>query len=192
MNDKTDKQISPAGEDKPSLSPPASIACAQSEIVTWFEKILTTLKSVFGLGKDKKEKPENEIADVGTRLAHQRTDMAMERNYLAAERTLMGWIRTSLSMISFGFSIGKLGQVLQEVNTKGVIGRTHTMSIESIAYFLVILGTVALFLATIQHWYRIHELNEMGLPRHISITFYVAIVLALVGGFALTALVMAL
>jgi putative membrane protein len=50
--------------------------------------------------------------DVATTPVHQRTDLAMERNYLAADRTLMAWMRTSLSMISFGFTIGKLRQVM--------------------------------------------------------------------------------
>jgi putative membrane protein len=156
------------------------------------KEMLTGLVSALGMGQSRTEKPKAETDDVSTRLAHQRTDLAMERNYLAAERTLMGWIRTSLSMISFGFTIGKLGQVLHEVNVKGFIGRTRTLSIENIAYFLVILGTVALLGAALQHWQRMRELRAMGLRRQFSITFIVALLLAVVGGFALSALILAL
>ena len=35
-------------------------------------------------------------------------ELARERNREAAERTLMAWIRTALSLIGFGFGIGKL------------------------------------------------------------------------------------
>jgi putative membrane protein len=130
--------------------------------------------------------------DVSTNLAHQRTDLAMERNYMAAERTLMGWIRTALSMISFGFTIGKLGQVIQDISVKGIMGSTRTLSIENIAYFLVILGTVALVGAALQYRRRIHELRSMGLRRQIGIAFIMALLLAVIGGFALSGLVLAL
>ena len=40
------------------------------------------------------------------------TQLALERTSMAAERTLQAWIRTALSLISFGFTIGKLGQVV--------------------------------------------------------------------------------
>jgi putative membrane protein len=153
-------------------------------------KIISGFTSMLGFGKVMKKEPVT--SDVNTNLAHERTDLAMERTYLAADRTLMGWIRTALSMISFGFTIGKLGQVMHEVNVKGIIGRTRTMSIENIAYFLVILGSLALLGAIIQHWQRIHELYEMGLPHKLSLTFFVAIVLTAVGGFALSALILAL
>ncbi len=136
-------------------------------------------------------------SDIGTQLAHERTDLAqnrtdlaMDRNFLAAERTLMAWIRTALSMISFGFTIGKLGKVLQDIEYKGLLGNTRTVSIQTLAFVLVILGTVALLAAAVQHWRRIRALREMGLPYQVSVTFIVALVLAAIGGFALTSLVL--
>jgi len=133
-----------------------------------------------------------ETVDVGTQLAHQRTDIAIDRTYLADERTLMAWIRTSLSMISFGFTIGKLGQVLEQVEFKGILGNIRTVSIKDLAYFLVVLGTVALLGATLQHWRRVRELRVMGMGRKLSITFFVALLLVALGGFVLTSLVLSL
>src|SRR5215471_15738721 len=40
------------------------------------------------------------------------TDLTKERNRLAADRTLMPWIRTSLSLMGFGFGIGKAYEYL--------------------------------------------------------------------------------
>ena len=120
------------------------------------------------------------------------TKLAIDRSYLAADRTLMAWIRTALSMISFGFTIGKLGQVMGSIEVKGVLGQTRMMSVESIAYFLVVLGTAALLAAALQHWRRVRELRAMGLGHPFSITFIVALLLAAVGAFAFTSLVVAL
>lgn len=127
--------------------------------------------------------------DTGTRLALQRTDLAIERTFWAAERTLMGWIRTALAMISFGFTLGKIGQALQDVTVKGLL-REHTLSLKTVAYFLVVLGTAALVAAAVQYAVRVHELRKQGLPRHVSIAFVVSVVLSLVGGFVFTALVL--
>lgn len=40
------------------------------------------------------------------------TELARERTREAADRTLMAWIRTSLSLIAFGFGIGKAFELL--------------------------------------------------------------------------------
>jgi len=142
--------------------------------------------------KEKTAVPSAGGSDVGTRLAHERTNLAMDRTFLADERTLMAWIRTSLSMISFGFTIGKLGQVMKDVEFKGLLGNTRTVGIKNLAYFLVILGTLALLGAIIQHWRRMRELHAMGHGHQFSITLIVALLLAAVGGFALTSLVLSL
>jgi putative membrane protein len=135
--------------------------------------------------KTPKEDSANLAADTSTRLA-------MERNYMASDRTLMAWVRTSLSMISFGFTLGKLGQVLHDVTLQRLIGGTRTVSIEQLAYFLVIIGTVALLGASFQHWNRMRELRAMGLRHRYSITLFVSVILVAVGTFAFTALVLAL
>lgn len=117
------------------------------------------------------------------------TFLALQRTSLAVENTLLGWIRTALSMISFGFTIGKVGEALSEV--KGLF-RLRTFSVKGLADFLVILGTLTLLVAAFQHWNRTRELRVMGLPRKPSLSFVVALLLAVLGGFALTALVLAL
>ncbi len=127
--------------------------------------------------------------DVGTLLAHERTDLAVERSYLAAERTLMAWIRTALSMISFGFTLAKLGQALHEVEVKKLLGGVRMVGVRRIGDALVIFGSLALLGAAIQHWQRIRELRSMGLRHQVSITFIAALLLVALGFAALSSLV---
>jgi putative membrane protein len=104
----------------------------------------------------------------------------------------MAWVRTSLSMIGFGFTIGKLGQVLRDVQFRGLFGVTRTVSMRELSLFLVILGTVALLAAAIQYRLEMRRLYGLGLTHKFSITFLVALSLVCVGAFALSALVLRL
>ena len=192
MNEKTGNSIPEGSPGKSPSSEEAGQTGGDTRGGTGIRKVLTGFVSKLGLGHVKADNRGVTTGDVSTNLAHQRTDLAMDRNMLAAERTLMAWIRTSLSMISFGFTIGKLGQVLHEVNAKGVMGRVRSLSVKNIAYFLVILGTVALIAASLQNWKRMRALRAMGLRRQLNITLIVAILLSVLGGFALGALILAL
>ena len=181
--DEMSSQASPSGAHAPK---PESNRGERRRGAFW-----TGLAAALGFGPG--TRADTGGADVGTRLAHERTDLAVERSYLAAERTLMAWIRTALSMISFGFTIGKLGQTVEDVQVKKLLGGGLRMvSVESIAYFLVILGIAALLAAILQYITSVAEYTTMGLRRRVSIPVIVGLLLILVGGFALTALVMRL
>lgn len=192
MNKKTVKQTPRKGRGKSTSPELYSATGSGQEGKTGIMKIVSGITSALGMGRSGRGTPKTRTGDDATTLAHRRTDLAIERNYWAAERTLMGWIRTSLSMISFGFAIGKLGQVVENVEVKRLLGSPRMVSVERIAFFLVVLGTAALLGAALQHWRRVRELRAMGLPREFSITFIVAVLLAAVGGFALSSLVAAL
>ena len=180
------------GETKPDGRAGKLAAATLVPIEKGIRGFLISLAAVLGLHWPRKKNRGVASTDVGTQLAHERTDLAVERSYLASERTLMGWIRTALSMISFGFTLGKLGQAMQEVTVKGVFGRTSNVSVESMAYFLVVLGTTALLAASLQHIVRVREFMELGLSPKFSIPVAVATLLIFVGGFAMTALVLEL
>ena len=68
----------------------------------------------------------------------------------------------------------------------------RTLSIQSLAYFLVALGTLSLAWATVQHWLDLRELRAAGLGHRTSIASIVAMVLTAIGGLAFTALIMRL
>ncbi|HET9834265.1 MAG TPA: DUF202 domain-containing protein [Vicinamibacterales bacterium] len=112
-------------------------------------------------------------------------DLAARRTAMAAERTLMAWIRTSLAMISFGFTIGKLGDALASAEVR-LFG--HDTDIIGVAYFLVIVGTLALIVAALQyrHDMRLVRPHTSAFP---NVTFVVAILLSLLGLFVFADLV---
>src|SRR5215470_4566645 len=61
--------------------------------------------------------------DLSTGLSEKRTSLAVERTFIAAERTLMSWLRTSLAMISFGFTLVKFFEYLEQDRGAPVVGR---------------------------------------------------------------------
>jgi putative membrane protein len=150
-------------------------------------KLIRTLKDVLGIGPGGTTDTRGGKDKDATELAVQRTDLALERTYMAAERTLMGWIRTSLSMISFGFTIGKLGEALDSPSVKMMFG--NMTGVESVAYALVVLGTVSLVISAVQNRIEVLKLFHMGLRHKVSLAFVMAVLLSLLGVFAFTALV---
>jgi putative membrane protein len=128
--------------------------------------------------------PDNSASkDRGTALAEERTDVALDRTRMAAERTLMAWVRTTLSMISFGFTIFKFFQYLQQ--TGGAVHWRPEMP-KNLGLFLVILGTGMLILAIVQHWVFLRRLKERsGKKMPVSLAMIAGLFITLMGFFAL-------
>jgi putative membrane protein len=145
---------------------------------------------VVGIGSRRATQRDIDPDDRSTRLAVRRTDLALERNVMAAERTLMAWIRTSLAMISFGFTIGKLGDALDSAKVSLMFGRTT--DIAGVAYYLVIMGTLSLVIAGAQYKVETAVLARQGLQGRFSLAFFIAVLLSLLGVFVFTDLVIRL
>jgi inner membrane protein YidH len=128
--------------------------------------------------------PDINPADRSRRLADTGTELALERTLMASERTLMAWVRTSLALISFGFTLGKLGDVLE--SAKVTLWRDRTTDIMGVAYYLVVLGTIALVLAAVQNRVEVNALSRQGLARRPSLAFVIAILMSLLGLFVFT------
>ncbi len=107
------------------------------------------------------------------------SDLAVYRTKLAAERTLMAWIRTALSMISFGFTIYKFMQILQEGK---IIQTVLQNGPRNVGLALIGIGTFALIIATFQHYKYLKNLNP-GQPYKfwVDLSFMVACLLLLLG-----------
>lgn len=76
------------------------------------------------------------------------TQLAVDRTRLAHDRTLMAWVRTATSLISFGFTIYKFFQTLQE---KGQTQPGRLFGPREFALSMIGIGLAALGLATVQH-----------------------------------------
>lgn len=163
-----------AQEPRTGSAPAAAVGSAsQAADHSLQEKIEIALARVLNIGSNG-EGP----------LPADATELAMERTYMAAERTLQAWIRTALSLISFGFTIGKLGQAVVAMPGMG-----RMVGTDSLAYMLVSLGTLALAMASVQHWMAVRSMRARGLKRRPSVAFGVALLLTMLGGFAFSALV---
>ena len=112
--------------------------------------------------------------------------LAADRTRLAHDRTLMAWVRTATSLISFGFTIYKFFQYLQERNAaprQGVVGPRQY------ALLMISIGIVALAFATIQH-----RRDMMALRKHhpevpYSLATVMAGLISLLGVLALLAVI---
>ena len=116
--------------------------------------------------------------DTGTRLA-------IDRTRLAYERTMMAWIRTAASLISFGFTIYKFFQF----EIKGAPPEHHAIGPRTFALIMITTALVSLMMAGIQHHESLRMLKqEYGtIPR--SVAGPVAGLIAILGIFALIAVI---
>jgi putative membrane protein len=115
-------------------------------------------------------------------------ELAKERNREAAERTLMAWIRTALSLIGFGFGIGKLSAYLDEAGVQTHRDPAHTSLVFGASFIFV--GILGLLAAIVQHARIMNRLSRPDFAysamRPIAMT--VATMLILIGVFGFIAI----
>jgi putative membrane protein len=115
-------------------------------------------------------------------------ELAKERNRAAAERTLMAWIRTALSLIGFGFGIGKLSSYLDSVGVQSTRDPIHTTLVFGTSFIVV--GIFGLLAAIVQHARIMKRLSrpDFAYDAMRPITMTVAAMLILIGVFGLFAI----
>jgi inner membrane protein YidH len=113
------------------------------------------------------------------------TELAVDRTRLAHERTLMAWTRTGTSsLISFGFTIYKL------LDAERPQSRSFLFGPLGVGMFMVVVGLVALALATIEHHRSMQEMRAAygNVPRALAAV--VAGLIAVLGIVSLTSVVL--
>jgi putative membrane protein len=118
------------------------------------------------------------------------TELTKERNRLAADRTLMAWIRTSLSLIGFGFGIGKAYDYLKSAGIRGPVDPIRSTVVFGSCF--IGLGMLALIAAIIQHTRILRRLQAPDYAYNAMrpITVTVAILLLMIGAFGLVGILL--
>lgn len=121
--------------------------------------------------------------------ANTSTELARERNREAADRTLMAWIRTSLSLIGFGFGIGKFYDYLETAGREPLDPIRSTLIVGG---SFIAVGMFGLLAATIQHKRILKRLNapDFAYDAMRPIALSVAIALLLIGAFSFIAILL--
>jgi putative membrane protein len=99
------------------------------------------------------------------------------RTLMAANRTLMAWVRTSLSMLSFGFTIYKILEELQDRG--GVLVPDNTP--RNAGVFLAVAGTVAMVMGTIEYWWTFRLLSPLQKFSPMQPTLIMALLICISG-----------
>lgn len=102
------------------------------------------------------------------------------RILFAAERTLLAWLRTGLAIIAIGFVVARFGLF---IHLLAVQVRPSQLNLSSsisagLGIAFVIVGSMAIFVAALQHRRVISTLNPVDLPPGYSTRF--AVILSLV------------
>ena len=117
--------------------------------------------------------------------------LGLERTFLAFERSLMAWLHTSLAMISFGFTLAKFFEYLEEQRGGPVVGHFgRTWASDTVGLAMITIGTVALVLAVIQHKRRVDALRVLGLLPQWNLALTVAALVAVLGVLAFVSLLL--
>jgi putative membrane protein len=112
-------------------------------------------------------------------LARLNTDLAIERTLMAADRSLMAWVRTALSMISFGFTIYKVLEAMQQQGGMAAASQSP----RNMGLFLTGLGTMAMVMGTIEYWLRLKAMQRDKSLRLMQPSFVMALIMSATGLF---------
>lgn len=113
------------------------------------------------------------------------TELARERSREAADRTLLAWIRTALSLIGFGFGIGKFYDYMQTAGLREPLDPIRSTLVFGAGFMF--LGIIALFAAVVQHGRILTRLrrHEFVYEAPLPLGMLTAIVLLIIGVFGL-------
>ena len=124
---------------------------------------------------------QNQLQENSADRPYNATSLAFERTWLAWERTQMAWIRTALALISFGFTIAKFFEFLQE--KQGTAG--PKLGAQTVGTIMIAMGILALAISTVQHKRAERDLRAQCPQLPKSLAWVTALMLACLGVLAL-------
>ncbi len=114
------------------------------------------------------------------------TRLALDRTRVAYDRTLLAWIRTATSLITFGFSVYKLFDVLPEAREP----RFRLIGAHEFGLVMVVIGLLSLLIATFEYRANIRALGPEYPTRGHPLSLMVAGLIAILGFLALITMAM--
>ena len=111
--------------------------------------------------------------------------LAMIRTRFALERTMMAWVRTAVSLISFGFTIYKFFQYMQDKGERPRADRL--LGPREFGMLLIIMGLATLLMATIQNHRTLKVLGAQAAGSHYSLAGVLATMISFLGILSLLA-----
>jgi len=99
------------------------------------------------------------------------------RIFFAAERTLLAWLRTGLTVMGLGFVVARFGLFLRLLSQQhqGIIGQSQSGASAVLGVLFVVVGAIAILVATAQHRRYIVTLPQADLPKSYSRAFAVVL-----------------
>ena len=113
------------------------------------------------------------------------TRLAYDRTWLSYERTMQAWIRTAISLITFGFSVYKLADIVNP----NPAARARLAGPHEFGFILVGIGFVALAMAAVEYRQSIAVLREEYGQAPRSKSVILAGLIAAIGIFALITMI---
>ena len=123
------------------------------------------------------------MMDVADNISPDQFELALQRTFLAHERTLMAWIRTAASLITFGFTLFKFFQYLDEKDPARA--RRHVLGARGFGIIMIAIGVVTLVLATWQHGRNMQRLRIQYPEAPFSLAYVIAALISVLGVLAL-------
>lgn len=114
-----------------------------------------------------------------TEMAEDRTDWAHLRTVMASDRTLMAWTRTSLSLISFGFTVFKFMDYVQQSGKMTILSKSENGA-RNFGMTLITVGILCLAIACYQYWQFEKQYNP-DRKWYLNLTFMTAAFIAFLG-----------
>ena len=99
------------------------------------------------------------------------------RIFFAAERTLLAWLRTSLTIMGLGFVVARFGLFLRLLSqqAQATFDKDQSGVSAALGVVFVLVGAIAILVATVQHRRYVATLSQADLPASYSRAFAVAL-----------------
>ncbi len=129
--------------------------------------------------EDESRPPLNSEKTEAEKIIEELETLALVRTEFSSERSLMAWMRTSASLFTFGFSIIKFFEYVEQIDK----GTQISAGPRRLGLALILGGTIALVLAVMEHVRRLRKMKELGLPGNsrFSLPIVVAVALLAIG-----------